>query len=96
MIGKLHSDTGKKIFACCDKELLDKVLKFNDITISITSGFFGTEKITKKQLLENIEICDCANIFGNKICELLLKNKIIEKDQIIYIDNVSHIQLYKL
>jgi hypothetical protein len=96
MIGKLHIQENKKIFACCDKELLDTKLRFNDIDIIIHSSFFGKENLTKEQVLENIEECDCANIFGNNVCDLLLKNNLITKEQIIYIDKISHAQIYKL
>jgi len=96
MIGKLHIQENKKIFACCDKELLDTKLKFNDVDVFISSSFFGKENLTLEQLFENIEECDCANIFGNKICEILLDKGIIIKEQIIYIEGIAHTQIYKI
>lgn len=96
MIGKLHIQENKKIFACCDKELLDTKLKFNDVDVFISSSFFGKDNLTLEQLFENIEECDCANIFGNKICEILLDKGIIIKEQIIYIEGIAHTQIYKM
>ena len=96
MIGKLHIQENKKIFACCDKEILDTKLKFNDVDVFISSSFFGKENLTLEQLFENIEECDCANIFGNKICEILLDKGIIIKEQIIYIEGIAHTQIYKI
>jgi hypothetical protein len=96
MIGKVHQSDGKIIFACCDKELLDKKIKYSDIEITISSSFYGTEKLNKEQILENISCCDCANIFGNKICDFLLSEKIITKEQVVYFDNIAHVQIYKL
>jgi hypothetical protein len=96
MIGKVHRSDGKIIFACCDKELLDKKIKYLDIEITISSSFYGTEKLNKEQILENISCCDCANIFGNKICDFLLSEKIITKEQVVYFDNIAHVQIYKL
>jgi len=96
MIGKLHIQENKKIFACCDKELLDTKLKFNDVDIFISSSFFGKDNLTLEQLFENIDECDCANIFGNKICEILLDKEIIIKEQIIYIEGIAHTQIYKI
>ena len=96
MIGKIHIIENRKIFACCDKELLDKKLKFNDVDVLINSSFYGKDNLTKEQLLENINDCDCANIFGNRICNILLENNMITKEQIVYIDNIAHAQIYKI
>ena len=96
MIGKTHIQNGNKIFACCDKELLDKKINHGELEIHISKSFYGTEVLSEKEILENINDCDCANIFGNKICELLLKEKLIIKEQIIYISNIAHAQIYKI
>ncbi len=96
MIGKIHIQNGNKIFACCDKELIDTKIKYGEAEIHISKQFYGTENLTKKELLENLSNCDCANVFGNKVCDLLLKEKIIEKEQIVYISKIAHTQIYKL
>lgn len=92
----MHIQNGNKIFACCDKELLDTKINNGELEIQISKQFYGTEVLTKKEILENLDDCDCANIFGNKICELLLKEKLIIKEQIIYINKIAHTQIYKL
>jgi len=96
MIGKVHSLSGKKIFACCDKELIDKKLNQKGLEIHISKSFYGTSAFTEKAFLEQVKECDQANIFGNKACDILIKEKIISKDQIIYIDKIAHIQIYKI
>ncbi|HRS42352.1 MAG TPA: DUF424 family protein [Candidatus Diapherotrites archaeon] len=96
MIGKVHNQNGKIIFACCDKELMDKTLKHGEIEIHLSKSFYGSEKITEKGFLEQINNCDCANVFGNRACDVLLKKKIITKGQIIHIDKIAHTQIYKI
>lgn len=96
MIGKVHNQDGKKIFACCDKELIDKKLNHGDIEIHLSKSFYGLNPLTEKVFLEQINDCDCANVFGNRSCDILLKKKLITKDQIIYIDKIAHIQIYKM
>lgn len=96
MIGKVHNQNGKIIFACCDKELIDKKINHEDIEIHLSRSFYGSNLLTEKNFLEQINTCDCANVFGNRSCDLLLKKKIITKDQIIYIDKIAHTQIYKL
>jgi hypothetical protein len=93
MIGKLHDN---KIFACCDKCLLNTKVVHNDLEIFISSSFFGDNKITDKEILENIDLCESGNFFGNKICDLLVSKKIVSKELIIYFGKIPHIQIYKI
>ena len=96
MIGKLHQINGKKMFACCDKELINTTIKTTETEINIKSSFYGKETVSKDFILENIKDCDHANIFGNKVCELLLENNLILKEQIIYFNKIAHVQIYKI
>jgi len=96
MIGKKHLINGQIIFAVCDKELLNKKIEHEDVIIEISSSFFGEEEITDKEIIQAIEECDSANIFGNKVCGILIKNNLLLKENLIYIGKVPHAQIYKL
>jgi uncharacterized protein len=96
MIGKIHNLNTGTLFACCDKKLINKTLNYNDLEIKISYNFYGEKIISKEELLKNICTCKQINIFGNKIANILIKEKIINKNQIIYIDNIAHIQIYNL
>jgi len=96
MIGKIHKYSGQKIFACCDFELLGKTILFNDLEIHISSGFYGSSKLTEEEILSFLFDADQINVFGKKVCDLLLSKNIITKDNIIYIENIPHIQIYKI
>lgn len=96
MIGKMHSNNNKKVFACCDFKLLEKTILFNNVEIFISKDFYGEKNISKKQFLENFKECDSANFFGEKVCGFLLENKIISKQEIVYFDKTPHVQIYKI
>jgi hypothetical protein len=96
MIGKMHDVDGNKIFASCDKNLVGKTIVSGDLEITFSNFFYGTKVLLKEEILKNIEDCDSANIFGKEICDLLIKEKIILEDSIIYIENIPHVQIYKL
>jgi uncharacterized protein len=95
MIGKVNFSSGKKIFASCDKELLEKRIKYQDFEIHLSKSFYGDKEITIEEIIENIKNSDSSNIFGKKICSLLIEKKIILKESIIHINDVPHIQIYK-
>jgi uncharacterized protein len=96
MIGKIHKYAGQKIFACCDFELLEKNILFNDVKIHISSGFYGSTKLTKKEILDFVSEANQVNVFGKRVCDLLLSKNIITKEDVIYIENIPHIQIYKI
>jgi len=96
MIGKIHDADGHIIFASCDASLIDKKIVTNDFEITFSKSFYGDKIITKEEVKKNLEICNSANIFGEKICSFLLQEKLITEESIIYVDNIPHVQIYKL
>ena len=96
MIGKKHISNGQIIFACCDDELLNTKISFENITIEINEGFYGITIMSQKEILKNINEADSINVFGKKTCSFLIDNKIISKEQIVYFGGIPHIQIYKL
>ena len=96
MIGKLHIYNKKKILACCDKHLLNTTIKYKNININLKESFYGDQVIREVELLEYVDDCDQANIFGRKVCDILLKNNKIKEDQIVYINKIPHVQIYKI
>lgn len=95
MIGKIHLFSGKKIFASCDKSLIDKKIEADDFEVYFSKNFYGEKELTIDQIIKYIEQADSSNIFGEKVCSLLLERKIILKESIIYINNIPHVQIYK-
>lgn len=96
MIGKVHVKDNKVLFACCDKELLNKEIIYNDVKIKLSEKFYGLKEITTDFFLKNINDCTQANIFGKNACKLLLDKKLILKEQIIDVGGIPHIQIYKI
>ncbi len=96
MIGKKHNIGGKSIFAACDRELLNKKIEYEDVIIDINESFFGNTEVTKEEIVKAIRDCDSANVFGTKVCNILITNKLILKENLIYIGDVPHTQIYKL
>ncbi len=79
------------MIAVCDKELLGKTLKNKDLDFFVNPRFYGEIEIDEK-ILELIVDVNDGNVIGNKIVELLLKNKVISKDSIIKIGKIKHAQ----
>ena len=88
---KLHKTDFGTMIAVCDKELSGKTLKNKDLDFFVNPRFYGDEKIDEK-ILELIKKSNDGNVIGNKIVELLLKNKVISNNSIIRIGKIKHAQ----
>ena len=88
---KIHKTDFGNLIAVCDKEISGNTLKNKNIDFFVNPRFYGEEEIDEK-VLELIKNANDGNVVGNKIVDLLLKNKIISKKAVIKISNVKHAQ----
>ena len=87
---KTHETENMRILACCDKELVGKTLKQQDIEIEIKESFYKGEKITVEELEEILGEYGNINLFGNKAVTTALKQGFLRKEDIIKIQGVMH------
>lgn len=79
--------------AVCDKELSGKVLD-SSIGFEVKPEFYGTELISEEELKKKIKEADSANLVGKKCVSAALKQQIVQKENVIKINDVPHIQIY--
>jgi len=79
----------------CDLDVLEKHLS-GETDVYISKEFYGKNECGEEEILKLIEKATNINCFGNKIVDLLIKNKIIDEKNVILIDGVKHAQIYKI
>jgi hypothetical protein len=93
MICKLHKTLeGQIIIALCDSELLGKKFTQDELQLDLTSDFYKGEKKTEQETLNLIKEAYIINAVGKTCIEFLLKNKLIEQQNIITIAGIPHAQ----
>lgn len=92
MILKMHQRDGKVLVSVCDKELIDQVFEENGIKLDLNSDFYKGEEKTAEEVGDIIRNADYVNLVGPKAVEIGLKEGVIEKDKIIYIQGIQHAQ----
>ena len=93
MLVKEHQANGKLILAIADKELINKKFIEKNKQLDLTTGFYKGEEKNRKEVLELINKSYIVNAVGEKIVSLLLKEKLISEENIIYVCKVPHTQL---
>ncbi|MHA1249611.1 MAG: DUF424 domain-containing protein [Candidatus Helarchaeota archaeon] len=87
--------SGKDLLvAVCDYELLNKTIKDGIKKITISSRFYGDNKIhiEDEKCINNLKNATMTNLVGKNIIRKAIELKIIHKSAIIWIGDVPHAQ----
>lgn len=93
---KIHDRINGRVVAICDSDLLGKTLKNKDFKVEVSKSFYGGEILDEFGIIKIFEKERNINIIGKRIVELCMKLNIINKDHVIYIGDIPHIQLIEL
>ena len=95
LIMRKHVSGKEILLAICDKKLLGKTLKKGDVEIKI-GDFYKGEDISDDELFSEIKKATVINAIGEETISFFLKNKIINREDLVYINEVPHAQIYKM
>ncbi len=83
---KVLNQRAERLITACDEEIMNIPLMSHGVKICATPRFYGNELVTESELLEEIKECTSANVIGTRVIELLLKNRMIHKDAILWLE----------
>ena len=92
MIVKVHEKEGRVLVAVTDSNLIGKKFREGNIQLDLTSDFYKGEEKTEEETGDLIRNADHVNLVGKKAIELAVKEGIIEEENIITIQEISHAQ----
>lgn len=93
MIAKIHkSPDGKYIAAICDENLIGKKFREKNLQLDLSSNFYRGEKRNEEETIKIMKSSHILNLVGKNTVKLALKEKIIEKENIIKIKKIPHAQ----
>ncbi|MBC8500434.1 MAG: DUF424 family protein [DPANN group archaeon] len=79
IVKKHKAESSKIILAIIDEELAGKKITEGNKVLDLNSSFYKGEKKRKEEVLDLIKEAGCLNVVGNKIVDLLKKEKLIDK-----------------
>jgi len=86
----MHRREKTKITVICDEELLGKKFEENGMQLEVSERFYKERKINDNEAVSAMEEATILNITGKSIVKLAIENKIIKKENIIYIEGIPH------
>lgn len=84
------------MLGCCDKELVGKTLRQGEIEFHVKESFYKGTDTTAKQMQELAEEADSINLIGKKTVQIAIEKEWIKKEDIITIDRIPHVQIFRI
>ena len=95
---KIHETPRGKIIACCDKELIGKVLTGGKKILDLEKykSFYAGELVDEEKLEKALKNFASVNLIGEKCVGVAKKLDLVTEDDIVELSNVPHVQIYKM
>jgi hypothetical protein len=84
------------LLAISDSNIIGKTFRKNNVEISVSEDFYSDRFCDEKKVTDLIKNATIVNAIGKDIINLMLKEKFIEKENILEIDGVPHAQIITL
>ena len=84
---KIIEQSGERLVAACDEEIRDVELLSHGVKVKASKSFYGSELVTAKELITEIKRSTSVNVIGSRIIDLLLKNRFICEEAILWFDH---------
>ncbi len=90
MIVKIHEAEKRKIVSICDEGLIGKKFEAEDLQLDVSTFFYKGKYSSEAETLEAVKDADSLNIVGSNSIKFALKNKLINRENIIKIKKIPY------
>lgn len=90
---RIYKVRGEVLLAACDRELLGKKFEEGELRIEINPEFYFESYVSEKTFLNSMKIATIANLVGEKVVGLAIREGYIDRDNIMRIAGVPHAQM---
>ncbi len=91
---RIYRVRGEVLLAACDRELLGKSFEEGELHIDVKESFYFEAFVSEETFLNSIKTATIANLVGEKVVSLAIKNGYVEENGVIRIDGVPHAQMF--
>jgi len=84
------------LVAACDSDLLGKTFREGKLKLEVDRKFYGEGLSTIEEAMAAIQKADIANLVGVRVVESAVKRGLVDKQAVITIAGIPHVQVVKL
>tara|TARA_Y100000310_G_C20381425_1_gene668309 strand:+ start:131 stop:424 length:294 start_codon:yes stop_codon:yes gene_type:complete len=88
MLVKVHTADGRVVISIADDELIGKEFEEGEKYLKVSEYFYNGDVLEEKEILKLFENANSANIIGKDSVKFAIKHKIVDKDNILKVENV--------
>lgn len=90
---KLYKIESEKLLAISDSSIIGKSFQEKEIEIIVSKDFYSEKKCDEKEALLLIKNSTIVNAIGKEIVKLMIKEKFVDENNVLYIEGVPHAQI---
>lgn len=92
----IHDNINGRVVSVCDTNLTGKTFEEGDLQLDVSESFYKGDIMNEEQVISLIKNEKNLNLVGENIINLCLKFEIIQKNHVLYINKIPHVQLISL
>ncbi len=93
---RMHRHGRELVLAAADKELVGTVLRDEGLKLDVCPEFYEGEEGNEEVLLNRLTMCSVANLVGERVVAVAIREGYINDECILRIAGVPHAQLAKM
>ena len=90
---KLYKIENEKLLAISDSSIIGKSFQEKEIEIIVSEDFYSEKKCDEKEALLLIKNSTIVNAIGKGIVSLMIKEKLVDENKVLYIESIPHVQI---
>lgn len=96
MYMKKYDTEGQVIVAVCDKDILGKKFREDELVLKLDECFYKGDEASEKEVKEALSSATIANIAGEKSIVCAVECGCIDPETIIFIEGIPHAQMVQI
>jgi len=91
---RIYHVRGEVMVAACDRELLGKKFEEGELTLDVRESFYYESFVTEQTFINSMKIATIANLVGERVVALAIREGFVEEEGVIKIKGVPHAQMF--
>jgi len=91
---RIYKVRGEVMVAACDRELLGKKFEEGELVLEVKDSFYYESFVTDTTFINSMKIATIANLVGEHVVDLAIKEGFVEEEGVIRIKGVPHAQMF--
>ncbi len=90
---RVYRVRGETVVAACDRDILGMKFEEGDLVLDVKKSFYYEAYVTEQTFLNSMKVATIANLVGERVVSLAIREGYIDEENVIRIKGVPHAQM---